>query len=425
MAQRYHIGRSGNVARCNASEGNCPYLGAEHGDFETIREARHWAEDVNFQRAGGERNLLGARKKLTPEEEAQNAFSSLYLDGVYHESSLRRDLSQRLGLSEHEIQIRGVLGPNGLLPDYFEVFVPHDGGRVRVYSYAPKKLGVFYDTPATLSPASLISRSEYAERTIQDARNFEGSDPETALSMAFFTKPELRDPNARLKDSVYSVHDGIDIRHFDRRLNDVTERVEWEKATAELEGMRTRRESPFHPLGKDQRLAAIGDIELPRREVKTVESAKREIRARKPRRTLKWHAEQPVTESEAKIFSKVVSVEVVRGLPAKSRAEFLESHGEKVVRSPRSMMETMRKPKLSDGRMIAQANDKGSYFHRSGGEVAAITYDEDGNSTLHFHRGTSIRAKLDEDQDVYYLPTAARVLQTIRTGYGSELRQTL
>lgn len=430
MAQRYHIGRNGDVARCNARKGNCPLLGAEHGDFESPREAKRWAEGVNLSRAGGERNLFGVRKKRTPEEQALEVFDGMYVEGVYSEKDLKSIVGQRLGVFPHEIQIGSEVGTYGKLPDSFEVFIPEDGGRVRVYRFDPGKYGLLGDTPEALYPAALISRSEYADRVIQNARDSGVGNAERTLSRAFFNEVDRRGSDFDPNSIVYSVHDGIETRYFDSRLNDVTERLKWENATAQLEGARAQRAqqvsgSKSRSITRDPRLASIDSSRIPNRGAKTVESAKREVRARKPRRTLKWHAEQPITESEAKIFSKVVSVEVVRGLEAKSRAEFLESHGEKVARSPRSMMEAMRKPKLSDGSMIAQANDKGSYFHRSGGEVAAITYDEDGNSTLHFHRGTSVRAKLDEDQDVYYLPTAARVLQTIRTGYGSELRQTL
>ena len=84
MGRNYHINRNGEVSICEAIKTACPLVGAEHGEFESEKEARSWAEDVNFHRAGGERNLWGFKRRESPEEQAAEHFSALPMTTTYN-----------------------------------------------------------------------------------------------------------------------------------------------------------------------------------------------------------------------------------------------------------------------------------------------------------------------------------------------------
>jgi len=423
MADRYHINRSGEVALCRAQVKPCPLIGAEHGDFESEKEARDWAEGVNAIRAGGERNFLGIRRKKTPQQEAKERTSAIDLANVYSQKSLRETIAKELGIFEHDVVVSS--SDEYSLNEGDEIYVNDRSGKILVFTYENGFKGLSTNLTKEARPVALVNRQDFTEAVLTTAR-LDPGDPAADLKRAFFVG-EVEQTNSPSRGKVYGLHDGIEQRYFDSKLNDVTEEIVWEKTERELaKSSHSRLQSRAKAKPKYASNSASGiAVPAPRKNT-AMANARTKAQAKKPRRTLKWHGEQPISASEAAIYNKVARVELVRDLPSAERAAFLEAHGERSSRDLRTITHSMKKKRGSAGAESWETNDAGSFFDRSGREVQALSYSS-GNSDgeLRYRDGSKETLRAGERKDLYYLPTGPRVLQAIRDGYGDQIKQNL
>lgn len=432
MARKYHINRNGEPSLCEAIKTACPLVGAEHGEFESEKAARAWAEEVNFHRAGGERNLLGFKKRESPAEQAAEQFNTLTIASTYNTpEDIVALLSNRLGVLGHDVSVRS--DPSRYsLREGEEVFVSNGDGKVRVYSY---HMATTY-RDARLEPAALIGGSEYAESTLEYFRSREThADPKGALREAFFSG-EITEHRSPSKGLVYGVFDGIEQRYFDGKLNDESSMVSWESATDTLRKIdhAADRRAAIESIKPDQSRALMSQLQnaiqasANARSKRTVASAKSANREKKPRQTLKWHAEQPVTEKERAVLDRVVTVEKIRELPDDAKMRMLYDHAERTRLSAQSMVESMRVSKNSEpGKStIATSTDRGRFFDGNKQEIVSIYIDHETRMvTYNYTGGKSEQGGESNTRELFYLPSDAKVLQSIRTGNQDSLKQSL
>lgn len=335
-ATKYHISRDGKARPCGATTKPCPLFGAEHGDFETEREAERWADAVNIERAGGERKFWGGKKRESQEDEAEEILAPIDLtrtDAHLSREHLEKAVIRELDVFPHDLVVRTAGDSYDALKTGEEIYVNRGDFRVAVYAYdAYYKHPLSTELTRELKPVAIIPQSTFTEANINyhlKSDSLERFGARRILEQSHMGKvQEISSPTL---GRLYKVHDGIEDRYYSQELKDVSEQAQWEGVAGALRSRDTESIGKLRAVVSSPVSKGWANQVASARAASTVPAALKAKRASKPRQTTKWHGEQPITPEINEIYSKVPTAERAAALSGQERVAFIEKHGKLVL----------------------------------------------------------------------------------------------